>query len=181
MVKSSPDFFYIWCSLERSYQIFYAHCQKLSTTYLSCWFQSNVFAFSLIRSLIFQLTLSNSDWTFWNQEERGGRVPCFACNFRLKYKAFIQPYSRTLVTRIDNPWLLLATLPLYHPVQDLKMTPLLQFTPVHFVKSTPLPLLTTVCNFEALLGASLISMNQQVLLRPGTPVHNAKCVPTSVI
>ena len=76
----------------------------------------------------------------------------------------------TLVTRIDNPWLLLATLPLYHPVQDLKMTPLLQFTPVHFVKSTPLPLLTTVCNFEALLGASLISMNQQVLLRPGTPI-----------
>ena len=75
-----------------------------------------------------------------------------------------------LVTRIDNPWLLLATLPLYHPVQDLKMTPLLQFTPVHFLKSTPLPLLTPVCNFEALLGASLISMNQQVLLRPGTPV-----------
>ena len=26
------------------------------------------------------------------------------------------------------------------------------------------------CNFEALLGATLISMNQQVLLRPGTPV-----------
>ena len=78
--------------------------------------------------------------------------------------------SGTLVTRIDNPWLLLATLPLYHPVQDLKMTPLLQFTPVHFLKSTPLPLLTPVCNFEALLGASLISMNQQVLLRPGTPV-----------
>ena len=79
-------------------------------------------------------------------------------------------YLTTLVTRIDNPWLLLATLPLYHPVQDLKMTPLLQFTPVHFLKSTPLPLLTPVCNFEALLGASLISMNQQVLLRPGTPV-----------
>ena len=75
-----------------------------------------------------------------------------------------------LVTRTDNPWLLLATLPLYHPVQDLKMTPLLQFTPVHFLKSTPLPLLTQLCNFEALLGASLISMNQQVLLRPGTPV-----------
>ena len=66
----------------------------------------------------------------------------------------------TLVTRIDNPWLLLATLPLYHPVQDLKMTPLLQFTPVNFLKSTPLPLLTPVCNFKALLGASLISMNQ---------------------
>ena len=76
----------------------------------------------------------------------------------------------TLVTPIDNPFLLLATLPLYHPVQDLKMTPLFQFTPVHFLKSTPLPLLTPVCNFEALLGASLISMNQQVLLRPGTPV-----------
>ena len=74
------------------------------------------------------------------------------------------------MTRIDNPWLLLATLPLYHPVQDLKMTPLLQFTPVHFLKSTPLPLLTPVCNFEALLGASLISMNQQVLLRIDTPV-----------
>ena len=84
-----------------------------------------------------------------------------------KFKNFEHP---TLVTRIDNPWLLLATLPLYHPVQDLKMTPLLQFTPVHFLKSTPLPLLTPVCNFEALLGASLISMNQQVLLRPGTPV-----------
>ena len=42
----------------------------------------------------------------------------------------------TLVTRIDNPCLLLATLPLYHPVQDLKMTPLLQFTPVHFQKYT---------------------------------------------
>ena len=79
-------------------------------------------------------------------------------------------FYTTLVTRIDNPWLLLATLPLYHPVQDLKMTLLLQFTPVHFLKSTPLPLLTPVCNFEALLGASLISMNQQVLLRPGTPV-----------
>ena len=49
------------------------------------------------------------------------------------------------------------------------MTPLLQFTPVHFLKSTPLPLLTPVfpflneqapvVNFEALLGASLISMN----------------------
>ena len=65
------------------------------------------------------------------------------------------------MTRIDNPWLLLATLPLYHPVQDLKMTPLLQFTPVHFLKSTPLPLLTPVCNFEALLGASLIQMDQQ--------------------
>ena len=77
------------------------------------------------------------------------------------------------MTRIDNPWLLLATLPLYQPVQYLKMTPLLQFTPVHFLKSTPLPLLTPVCNFEALLGAGLISMNQhcnQVLLRPGTPV-----------
>ena len=78
--------------------------------------------------------------------------------------------TASLVTRMYNPWLLLATLPLSHPVQALKMTPLLQFTPVHFVKSTPLPLLTTVCNFEALLGASLISMNQQVLLRPGTPV-----------
>ena len=66
------------------------------------------------------------------------------------------PYYPTLVTRIDNPWLLLATLPLYHPVQDLKMTPLLQFTPLHFLKSTPLPLLRPVCNFEALLGASLI-------------------------
>ena len=50
----------------------------------------------------------------------------------------------TLVTRIDNPWLLLATLPLYHPVQDLKMTPLLQFTPVHFLKSTPLPQVVTL-------------------------------------
>ena len=78
--------------------------------------------------------------------------------------------DKTRTFAIDNPWLLLATLPLYHPVQDLKMTPLLQFTPVHFLKSTPLPLLTPVCNFEALLGASLISMNQQVLLRPGTPV-----------
>ena len=27
-----------------------------------------------------------------------------------------------------------------------------------------------VCNFEAVLGAWLILMNQQVLLRPGTPV-----------
>ena len=71
------------------------------------------------------------------------------------------------VTRIEELWHLFAT---FHPVQDLKMTPLLQFTPVHFLKSTPLPLLTPVCNFEALLGASLISMNQQVLLRPGTPV-----------
>ena len=61
----------------------------------------------------------------------------------------------TLVTRIDNPWLLFTTLPLYHPVQELKMTPLLQCTPVHFFKSTPLPLLTPVCNFEALFGASL--------------------------
>ena len=73
------------------------------------------------------------------------------------------------MTRIDNLWLLLATLPLYHPVQDLKMTPLLQFTPVHFFKSTSLPLLTPVCNSKALLGAGLISINQQVLLRPGTP------------
>ena len=40
----------------------------------------------------------------------------------------------TLVTRIDNPWLLLTTLPLYHPVQDLKMTQLLQFTPSTFSK-----------------------------------------------
>ena len=40
----------------------------------------------------------------------------------------------TLVTRIDNPWLLLATLPLYHPVQDLKMTPVvLQSAPAHFL------------------------------------------------
>ena len=62
----------------------------------------------------------------------------------------------TLVTRIEDPWLLLATLPLFHPVQALKMTPLLQFTPIHFPISTPLPLLTPVCNFEALLGASLI-------------------------
>ena len=77
-------------------------------------------------------------------------------------------YVLTLVTRIDNPWLLLATLPLYHPLQDLKIAPLLQFTPIHFLKSTPLPLMTHVCNFKALLGASLISMNQQVLLRPGT-------------
>ena len=74
------------------------------------------------------------------------------------------------MTRIDNPWLLLATLPLYHPVQDLKMTPLLQFTSVPFHKSTSSPLLIPVFDFEALLGASLISMNQQVLLRPGTPV-----------
>ena len=61
-----------------------------------------------------------------------------------------------LVTRIDNPWLLLATL--------------IQFTPEDFLKSTPSSLLTPVCNFEALLDASLISMNQQELLRPGTPV-----------
>ena len=45
-----------------------------------------------------------------------------------------------LVTRIDNPWVLLATLPLYNPVQDKKFTPLLQFTPVLFLKSTPCPL-----------------------------------------
>ena len=76
----------------------------------------------------------------------------------------------TLVTRIEDPWLLLATLPLFHPVQAPKMTPLLQFTPIHFLKSTPLPLFAPVCNFEALLGASLIEINQQVLLRPGTPV-----------
>ena len=81
-------------------------------------------------------------------------------------------FEITLFTKIGEKWLLLATLPLYHPVQDLKMTPLLQFTSVHFLKSTPLPLLTPVCNFEALLGASLISMNQQVLLRPGTPVNH---------
>ena len=75
------------------------------------------------------------------------------------------------MTRIDNPWLLLATLPLYHPVQDINMTPLLQLTPVNFLKSAPLPLMTPVCNFEALLGASLISMNQQApLVRPGTPI-----------
>ena len=80
----------------------------------------------------------------------------------------------TLVTRIDNLWLLLATLSLYHPVQDLRMTPILQFTLIHFLKSTPLPLLTSVCNFEALLGAGLISINQQVLLRPGTPVLQFK-------
>ena len=78
------------------------------------------------------------------------------------------------MTRIDNPWLLFTTLPLYHPVQELKMTPLRQFTPVYFLKSTPLPLLTPVCHFEALLGASLISINQQVLLRPGTPVLQFK-------
>ena len=62
----------------------------------------------------------------------------------------------TLVTRIEDPLLLLATLPLFHPVQALKTTPLLQFTPIHFPKSTPLPLFTPICNFEALLGASLI-------------------------
>ena len=66
--------------------------------------------------------------------------------------------------------LITLTLPLFQPVQAPKMTPLLQFTPIHFLKSTPLPLFAPVCNFEALLGASLISMNQQVLLRPGTPV-----------
>ena len=93
-----------------------------------------------------------------------------SCTFRFGNVGIFHPRKTTLVTRIDNPWLLLATLPLYHPVQDIKMTTLLQFTPVHFLKSTPLPLLTPVCNFEALLGASLISMNQQVLLRPGTPV-----------
>ena len=58
----------------------------------------------------------------------------------------------TLVTRIEDPWLLLATLPLFHPVQALKMTPLLQFTPIHFLKSTPLLLFKPVCNFGALLG-----------------------------
>ena len=61
----------------------------------------------------------------------------------------------TLVTRIDNPWLLLATLPLFHPVQALKMTPLLQFTPItpiHFIKSTPLLLFKPECKIGALLG-----------------------------
>ena len=38
------------------------------------------------------------------------------------------------MTRIEDPWLLLATLPLFRPVQALKMTPLLQFTPIHFLK-----------------------------------------------
>ena len=76
----------------------------------------------------------------------------------------------TLVTRIEDPWLLLATLPLFHPVQALKMTPLLQFTPIHFIKSTPLLLFKPVCKFGALLGASFIKIKLQVLLRPGTPV-----------
>ena len=67
------------------------------------------------------------------------------------------------MTPVDNRWLLL---PLHHPVQDIRMAPLLQLTTIHFLKSTPLP----ACDFEALLGASLMSMNQQVLLRPGTPV-----------
>ena len=53
----------------------------------------------------------------------------------------------TLVTRIDNPWLLFATLPLYRPEQDLS----LQVTPLRFLKSIPLPLLTPVRNFESLL------------------------------
>ena len=68
---------------------------------------------------------------------------CMCCNC----------FVTTLVTRIEDPWLLLATLPLFHPVQALKMTPLLQFTPIHFPKSTPLPLFTTACNLEALLGS----------------------------
>ena len=77
----------------------------------------------------------------------------------VEFDILLQPPCKlvgTLVTRIDNPWLLLATLPLFHPVQALKMTPLLQFTPIHFPKSTPLPLFTPVCNFEALLVASFI-------------------------
>ena len=47
-------------------------------------------------------------------------------------------YATTLVTRIDNPWLLLPTLPFS----------------THALKMTPLPLFTPVCNFEPLLGAS---------------------------
>ena len=64
-----------------------------------------------------------------------------------QFKRDLRRQTSTLVTRIDNPWLLLATLPLYYPVQDLKMTPLLQFTPVNFLKSTPIPLLTPVYQF----------------------------------
>ena len=82
----------------------------------------------------------------------------------------LNPHGLTLVTRIEDPWLLLATLPLFHPVQALKMTPLLQFTPIHFIKSTPLLLFKLVCKFGALLGASFIKIKLQVLLRPGTPV-----------
>ncbi len=62
----------------------------------------------------------------------------------------------TLLTRIEDPWLLLATLRLFHPVQALKMTPLLQFTPIYLIKRTPLLLSKLESTFGALLGASLI-------------------------
>ena len=61
-------------------------------------------------------------------KQNGKKFYCI--NTHAKTKSEIELQLITLVTRIDNPWLLLATLPLYHPVQDLKMTPLLQFTPV---------------------------------------------------
>ena len=86
------------------------------------------------------------------------------------YSLILRDLLSTLVTRIDNSWLLLATLPLFHPEQALKMTSLLQFTPIHFVTSKPLLLFKPVSNFGALLGASLINMKQQVLLRPGKTV-----------
>ena len=66
----------------------------------------------------------------------------------------------TLVTRIDNSWLLLATLLEFHTVQALKKTPLLQFTPINFCKSTPLLSYAPVCCFGVLLGVSLsLSLN----------------------
>ena len=49
-------------------------------------------------------------------------------------------FKCTLETRIEDPWLLLATVPLVHLAQALKITPLLQFTPKHLIWSTPLPI-----------------------------------------
>ena len=69
-----------------------------------------------------------------------------------------------------QPVALISNIILIPPSTRSKNDAITSITQVHFLKSTPLPLLTPVCNFEALLGASLISMNQQVLLRPGTPV-----------
>ena len=76
------------------------------------------------------------------------------------------------MTRIEELWLLLSTLPLLHPVQALKIT-LLQFTPIYFLKSTPLILFKPVCNFGAHLGASLIytCIQQQLLLSLDLALH----------
>ena len=55
----------------------------------------------------------------------------------------------TLVTRIEDPLLLLAKL-----LQALTMKP------IKFIKSTPVLFITPVCKFGALLGASLIYVDE---------------------